>query len=151
MGWMSYLIDKKNKLMIPVGKSSEEEFLDDLNTFKEVNKKLADVEEEGMDFYELKERKLKNLTLGDLEKLMKCADIVNGLNSVSHHPMAYYYYLKIAKDTSSNYLDENFEIVNDTSDDYGKYRKKYKIVEEHESMDWAVEYEKKTDKKTKRK
>jgi len=152
MGWMTFLVDKKNGVKLEIGKSSEDNFLSNLGMFKDAIKKLLEIEEEDEEIYDVRYKKYKDFTVGDLQKLLKCAEIVLDFNSVHDNPLPYFYYLRIAKNPSENYLDENFEIVNDTADDFKKYRK-YKTLKDHATIEWEVEYDKeqKKNKKTKRK
>lgn len=110
MGWCLYLVNQEDKLIVPCGKVTEQQFLEDYETFKKAINMLNE-----LDYIDLDEIKYKNLTLADVKQLLKTVEFFNSLSSIYSSWLGLSYYWHCENN------DVKLEFTFDTSNDFKKF------------------------------
>jgi len=116
MSWSNYLVDKTEKVIIPIGKVDEYEF-------KELAKKWENFlnyheENDELIWCSLEEKRLKDFSTGDLNRLITFYKLV----PIDHNVILYalFYYIR--------HEEYNEIIIAHEGEEIKEYRKGYKIL-----------------------
>jgi len=125
MGWSGYLVDKKNKIQFECYRTSEEEFIELVNTISEALSKNYEVCEEE-DLYDIQHKKTNELTVKDLYIINQCIDFAINMNYSLDVLLAVLYYIFIAKPSDKIYsLDDRFDFYTDSNEEKVKQYKDF--------------------------
>lgn len=75
MGWCLYLIDKKERVALTIGKVPEDDVYSDFETYKKFKEYLKEV-----DIINLNEARIKNITLNQMKHFLTAFDFVQRLS-----------------------------------------------------------------------
>jgi len=133
MGWSGYLVDKRNKIQFEIFKTTEDDFLEAVNSVLEALKKNYEIHEnEEFSTYDIQTKKAQDLTVKDMNIISQCLEISSSLNRPLDELLAAMYYIYTTRLMLKNEeilsLDSRFDFYTDSNEKKCKKYKDYKLV-----------------------
>ena len=133
MGWSGYLVDKRNKIQFEIFKTTEDDFLEAVNSVLEALKKNYEIHEnEEFSTYDIQTKKAQDLTVKDMNIISQCLEISSSLNRPLDELLAAMYYIYTTRLMLKNEeilsLDSRFDFYTDSNEEKYKKYKDYKLV-----------------------